>query len=66
MKDYKSKMKEDESVCEICCIDLYEGDPCFLDTCGHGFHKDCVKEGFKINISTNTFPLKCPNAECSK
>lgn len=42
MREYRSNVKEDETMCEICFVGLYEGRPAFLDQCGHGFHEDCM------------------------
>jgi len=39
MREYKPKMKEEETMCEICYVGLYDGEPAFLDKCGHGFHQ---------------------------
>jgi hypothetical protein len=32
--------------------------------CGHIFHKDCLVEVFRSNISNKTFPLRCPSEDC--
>ena len=57
--EYKAPVEED-CPCEICYMNLFDEEVETLE-CGDIFHKNCLIETYKSNISSNTFPLRCPN-----
>lgn len=64
-KEDKQAGEEEEVPCEICYVNLFEAAVETLE-CGHIFHKNCLVESFKNNISTNAFPIRCPSDDCKR
>lgn len=46
-------MKKEERICSICIEEILVDD-CFITTCGHIFHKICIKDSYNVN-------KKCPD-----
>jgi hypothetical protein len=47
----KSRCMQDDTVCEVCYVGLYDEEFLPLETCEHIFHKNCLAEYFKAEIS---------------
>ena len=57
-----------DSTCNICLMELFDSDQdedvhCLAGCCCL-FHKDCLIEYIKAQLSMGKLPIKCPNTGC--
>lgn len=60
----QEKEQQNSVDCKICLDELLNEECCVIDSCGHVYHKECLKHHASQRIQERSLPIYCPEPEC--